>query len=190
MAHTTSPVATKTKRGWFGRNWKWFIPVSLLSALVIGGGIGFFVSFGPNLKLKGTQAYTDTVKAVTNDAAVKAALGDNIKVDTFLGMPSGSHEERTIQLVFPIKGSQGRGDVQSTAQLINGVWGLSRVVVKTGQAEIKIDVGDDTPKFNAGQSGTSGSNSTDKPPESLDLKIPGGDEKAPDVNLNLDGDKK
>jgi hypothetical protein len=64
---------------WWGRNWKWFLPVGCLGALVLFAGFIasiMFVTFGV---MKSSDAYKDAVAKARAHPAVQESIGTPIE---------------------------------------------------------------------------------------------------------------
>lgn len=150
----SAPVAAP-QRGWWSRNWLWFVPTLLLGlALVCCGGIFgaglFFVS-----KVQQLEPYLLSLAAVAKDEKVIEAIGEPIEPTGFpskaeVNISGNSGEAR---LNYDVKGPKGIAKVQVTAKLVAGKWGLPdlRVTLPDGK-QIKIDTSkegdlDEAPPF-------------------------------------------
>lgn len=103
--------------GWWSRNWKWFVPVSLVSLLVFGGlviALIFTVVMG---SIKGSVPYTRAMAQAKSDPALVAELGTPIEAGWFVtgsistSSGSGSHADLSI----PISGPKGSGTLHVVA---------------------------------------------------------------------------
>src|SRR4051812_26805937 len=75
----TPPPLPGARRGWWGRNWKWAVPVGCLVPLVVCGGLfgGIFAAvFGA---LRSSDAYKTAIGRAQGDQAVVAALGSPVE---------------------------------------------------------------------------------------------------------------
>mgnify|MGYP000991132355 CR=1 FL=1 len=146
------PPQPMPPKGWWGRNWKWFLPVGCLSMMLITVGLIALIIWGvisaATGAMKSSDAYRKGVAMAVADPRVAAALGRPIKEE---GMPSGSisvhnstgHADIRVTLVGPkgkgtlhIVANKARSgdwefwelyvDVQSTGQEINLLHGNAR----------------------------------------------------------------
>lgn len=135
---TTSPVP---RRGWWSRNWKWFVPTGCLSLFVLF--LAFialivFVVFGA---LKSTDVYRTAVMRAKANPAVAEALGSPLHEGMFLsGSANTSGGAGTADLSIPISGPKGEGTIYVTATKSGGSWTYSKLVVEIAQTKEQIDL--------------------------------------------------
>jgi len=135
------PPGTPPRRGWFARNWKWFIPlVVLLPIIVCCGGITAIVGgvFGV---IKSSEPYKHAVAQAQSNPQVTAALGTPVEPTFFVGgTVNVNNDAGNAELVIPIKGPKGAGTVFVTATKSAGVWTYQRLELQpTGSAQ-RIDL--------------------------------------------------
>ena len=131
----TSPPPSKP-RGWWTRNWMWFVPTGCLSLIVL---FALFVAgmvvivFGA---LKSTDVYKTAVARAKANMEVRAALGDDVHPGIFLsGNTNVSGGSGQADLSIPISGSKGKGTIYVVATKSAGEWNYSKLVVKTEGGE-------------------------------------------------------
>ena len=133
------PVAPR--KGWWGRNWKWFVPTGCLSMLAITAGVIFLLLsliFG---MMKSSDAYKQAMVKVRASTAVSAALGTPIKEGYFTsGSVNVSGPSGNAQLAIPISGPKGTGTVYLEAAKSMGQWSFSKLVVEIEGAKERIDL--------------------------------------------------
>lgn len=86
MSHNPSDLGmpqqhapSQKKKGWFARNWMWFLPTVILLPILCCCGGGYFLLSAGVGKMLETPAYQDSVTMMQQDAAVQQALGTPIK---------------------------------------------------------------------------------------------------------------
>ena len=136
------PVTPVTQRkGWWGRNWKWFVPTGCLTMLVIAAGVIFLLLsliFG---MMKSSDAYKQAMVQVRASAAVSAALGTPIKEGFFTsGSVNVSGPSGRAELAIPISGPKGSGTVYVEAAKSMGQWSFKRLVVAIYDTNERIDL--------------------------------------------------
>jgi len=76
---TTAPIPSGTKRNWWTRNWKWFVPVGCLTIILV------FIAFVGSMvvivfsAIKSTDLYKDPPARAKTHPAVIEALGSPIR---------------------------------------------------------------------------------------------------------------
>ena len=110
-------------RTWWQRNWKWFLPVSILGGLALVaafvGAIALFV-FGLFIE---SDVYAEAMARARANPEVVRALGEPIvpgfwvKGTLKIDGPSGSAD-----FAAPLSGPGGRGMIYITAQKKAGQW--------------------------------------------------------------------
>src|SRR3954468_16310911 len=78
-ASSTPPPVPAAKRGWWSRNWKWFVPVGCLSLFVLFAGFIAAICLFVFTVLKSTDVYKEALVRAKADPAVVQALGEPIK---------------------------------------------------------------------------------------------------------------
>ena len=111
------------KRSWWGRNWKWVIPVGcLLPLLVCGGGITA-IFFGVTALIKSSEPYKHALAQAQSNPAVVAALGTPITAGKFSGGTYNvSGSSGNANFAIPISGPKGSGVIYVVATQSAGKW--------------------------------------------------------------------
>lgn len=145
-------------RGWFRRNWKWFIPSMFLAAVVLGAIAVFGYVQVRSYRYRSNPAYQAALAAVQESPRVRDRLGQPI-ADTDWN-PQGDidvSEGATIggaTFNFTVSGPNGSADVATDGRMVNGQWALTRLELRfpdgdrlslTKEIEAKQKV--DTPAF-------------------------------------------
>ncbi len=136
--------ALQPPRGWWSRNWRWFVPVG--SVVVVFGGVGFFFAiialiFG---MMKNTEVYeTAMFEAQTNPAVIEY-LGNRIEDGfIFTGNMEVSPGSGYADIVIPISGQKGSGSLYVQAEKVAGSWEYSTLQVNVHDSDISIDLLED-----------------------------------------------
>ena len=86
----------RQQRGWFRRNWRWFVPALLLAIVVVGAGALYWAFFLRVYNLEVCQSAMQTIEA---DKGMQEALGQPIKPSSGRRRPScrtpGSRKARS-----------------------------------------------------------------------------------------------
>jgi hypothetical protein len=179
--------AKQKRRGWFRRNWKWFLPLFLLAIVVVGGGAGYWYLFLRVYKLDVVQR---AMQAIADDKGMQEALGrpiESIKRPASLFskdgwqeiMPSARVEENEIDVRWNIQGTKAQGKAHTFAKRRQGKWEtLTLEVTPAGGKRVSIrEAGDDE---NEAVPFVPGGNP--EPPKSQGKKP---EAKSPDINIDL-----
>lgn len=128
--------------GWWSRNWKWFVPVSLVSLLVFGGvviALIFTVVMG---SIKSSVPYTRAMAQANTDPALVAELGTPIEAGWFVtGSISTSGSGSHADLSIPISGPKGSGTLHVVA--LKSPFSAETGDWKITVLEAKVDGGSD-----------------------------------------------
>jgi hypothetical protein len=126
---TTMPTPP-AKKGWFGRNWKWFVPLGCFT--MIGAFVGvialiFFLVVGA---IKSTDVYQQALDKAKSNPEVIGSIGQPIK-DGMLPQgninTSGDSGEADFQI--PISGPAGSGKIYVEAKKRVGEWEFNSLIV-------------------------------------------------------------
>lgn len=124
-------------RGWWGRNWRWFLPVGCFGILALVGvfvlALVIFV-FGA---IKSTEGYKNALAAAQSNPEVIEALGTPIEDGMFVsGKTESNGASGAMEMMIPISGPKGKGKIFSVGAKSAGQWQMSKLEVeieKTGQ---------------------------------------------------------
>jgi hypothetical protein len=128
-------------KNWWGRNWKWFIPVVCLGFLVVF--VGFIVGimclvFGV---IKSSDVYKDAVARAQAYPSVREALGTPIEEGMFIsGNINVSGPSGEANLSIPISGPDGEGTIYVVATKSVGQWTFSTLVVEIKDTKQRINL--------------------------------------------------
>jgi hypothetical protein len=128
-------------KNWWGRNWKWFVPVGCLGFLVVF--VGFiagimFLLFG---MMKSSDVYKDAVARAQACPSVREALGTPIKEGMFIsGNINVSGPSGQANLSIPISGPDGEGTIYVIAAKSVGQWTFSTLVVEIKDTKQRINL--------------------------------------------------
>jgi hypothetical protein len=94
-----------SKTSWWGRNWKWVVPVGCLAPLLVCGGsiaLIFVFVFGV---IRSSEPYTEALARAKENPEVKAALGEPIEVGYWVsGSIDVNGTSGTAKIAIPISG--------------------------------------------------------------------------------------
>ncbi len=130
-------VPSPVKPGWWSRNWKWFVPMSLVTLLLLcGGGIFAAVSMVFGL-LKSSEPYKEAMVRANANEQVQSALGTPVEPGFIVGGSINlNNDSGTATLDIPVTGSKGKGSIHVDGSKAAGTWTYSAMdVAVEGQAE-------------------------------------------------------
>jgi len=119
----------QTEKNWLERNWKWLVPVSVLTlATLLAAVIFVFVLFIVSM-LKSSDAYGLAMQTARANPALVAAFGSPIEEGFFAtGNISLSGPSGKADLSIPIFGPKTSGTLYVKAEKSLGRWSISQMV--------------------------------------------------------------
>lgn len=124
------------ERGWFGRNWLWFVPLMLLLLAVVacGGCVALGVLFGERFAAAAIQMMPEFQQAMTilgENAEVREALGEPVEMD---GLPTKmdqgfSGQTITRAIAFRAKGPKASATVELDSETVGSNVRITRLEV-------------------------------------------------------------
>ena len=141
----TMPGNTQPPRpGWWGRNWKWFVPTGCLGMLLLVAGFVFVIIgivFGA---MKSSDAYKMALAKAQTDPRVVQALGSPITDGMFVsGKTNVSGTSGQADMTVPISGPKGKGTIYFVASKFAGKWTFSKLMVEVADTGQRIDLIED-----------------------------------------------
>jgi len=124
-------------RNWLERNWKWVVPVLVVTSLVV---LTLFVGgifWGVTSIMRASYPYQLAVKRATESPTVAAKLGRPLQIGWFvLGSVNFSGAEGNASLSIPLSGPNGKGDIVVVGKKHGNHWTFETLEVDvTGEAE-------------------------------------------------------
>jgi Cytochrome oxidase complex assembly protein 1 len=177
---TEPKPAPPKRRGWFRRNWRWFVPMLLLAIIVAGGGALYWNFF---LRVYNLQVCREAMKAIEADKGVQETLGQPITNAYWPSqetIPNARIEKDEIDVIWNIEGPKKRATAHLLAKRRQGQWDTVMLeVTPAGGKRVSIheaDNGENAPPLWQG--------GNPKPPKT-GVKKP--ETKGPDININIPG---
>jgi hypothetical protein len=163
----------REKRGWFRRNWLWFVPTLLLGIVVVGGAAGYWALF---VRVYQLDVYKDAMKQIEADPKVKQALGDSIQPGKWPA-PAARLEASEQDLRWPLQGTKTRAKAHLNAKLMQGKWELIQVdiVLEDGKhlnVALAADSANDAPSFSTAKPDDKKANEPSGPAPELNFEVP------------------
>ena len=128
-------------KNWWGRNWKWFVPVGCLGALVLFAGFIVLIMCLVFGMMKSSDAYKDAVARARAHPSVQKTIGTPIEEGMFItGNINVSGPSGQANLSIPISGPNGKGRIYVVAAKSAGQWTFSTLVVEIKETKQRIDL--------------------------------------------------
>jgi Cytochrome oxidase complex assembly protein 1 len=186
VAHTAD--AGPETRGWFRRNWKWFVPGTLLVTIILGTIAVFGYIQVRAYRYRANPAYQAALAEVQASIEIQDRLGAPI-VDSDWN-PQGAIEIRNDATMgesrfnFTVSGPKGNAEIGTDARMVDGEWAIARLeaifpegdrISLTEQVLARQKV--DTPAFDpkAAKNSTSNGKTPERskePGPNLDVEVP------------------
>jgi hypothetical protein len=140
------PPSSQPAPGWWGRNWKWFVPTGcclgsllglLLCIAIFGMGIFGLVS-GISKIVKSSEPYQTAMAAAKANDKVVSAIGTPIDEGSPTGHVNPSDDGGDTDLKIPISGPKGKGTIYVAGYRSDGKWVFSRMLVMVDGTGEKI----------------------------------------------------
>ena len=118
-------------KGWFGRNWKWFVPAGCLSIVVMvvavaAAGLYFIIG-----AIKSSDVYQEALAKARSNTAVVRELGEPIEAGWRIsGTINVSNDSGNADVRIPVSGPKKSGAVYATAIKKQGKWDFSALEVE------------------------------------------------------------
>jgi hypothetical protein len=162
------------QRGWWSRNWLWFVPTLLLGCVIVccgclGGGVYLAYRSFP------FEVFTMAMEKIDADEALRQELGQPIAPVMTRAM-SFRKETREADIRWEIEGPKGRAKAHVTARKEGDRWDLIvlEVTLASGKKiSIAQEGGDVAPPFKGAPAETKPEDNS--PPPEINLPAPPGD---------------
>lgn len=110
------PTMPPSRPGWWKRNWKWFVPVTLVCMLLLGAGVIALIVTLVLGTVKSSTPYTKALAQAKTDPAVIAELGEPVEAGWYVtGNISTSGQNGNADLSIPIYGPNKSGTLHVIA---------------------------------------------------------------------------
>src|SRR5207302_9900023 len=133
--------AQPPRKGWWQRNWKWFVPTGCLTLIALGVLFVVCIVFFVFSILKSSDAYKIAVTRAKEDQRVVAVLGAPIQEGlvpsgkTNVNGPSGEAD-----IAIPISGPKGKATIYAVGTKSAGKWTFSKLAVQVEGSDETIDL--------------------------------------------------
>ncbi len=116
---------------WFQRNWKWFVPVTVVAGIVLLVAVVALAVLGGLKAMKGSDAYQLSLTTAQKSPQAIQRLGDPIQDKVFfsgnINLTNGAGQ---AHFEIPIKGPNGEATIISNAAKDSGPWELTSIVLR------------------------------------------------------------
>ena len=132
------PTITPPSRpGWWTRNWKWFVPVSLVCILLIGAGLIVLIVTVVMGSIKSSTPYTRALAQAQADPTLIAEMGSPIEAGWYVtGSLRSTGQNSFADLTFPIHGPNKAGTLHVIALKSTMVQGMEDWKITVLEAKI------------------------------------------------------
>ena len=135
------PSASSAQPIWFGRNWKWAVPLGALVLFFLFasfiGGIFLLVE----VSFQHSDSYTQALARARTDPRVAARIGGPLKVGWLAsGSINTSGPSGDADISIPISGPKGKGTLYVVAKKSAGLWTFKTLQVEVEGESERIDL--------------------------------------------------
>ena len=111
------------RQNWWGRNWKWVVPVGCLGLVLAVVGFVAAIVLVAMSAVKSTEVYREAYRRARTDPKVVEELGEPVKDGWFVkGTVRTSGGGGFADFEFPVSGPKNSGTVYAQAAKVNGEW--------------------------------------------------------------------
>jgi hypothetical protein len=117
-----SPV----RRSFWSRNWKWLVPLLIVSFLLALAAFAFGIYFLIMSVFKSSDVYQEAMQRVQSQTELLARLGEPVETGWWMsGQINVSGPSGQASLAIPLKGPKGKGTLYIEAEKRAGQWQYS-----------------------------------------------------------------
>lgn len=119
------------QKGWFSRNWKWFVPVGCLSMVVMAVAVVAAIIFFIFGAMKSSDVYQQALAKARSNPDVVRELGEPIETGWLMsGSINVSGDSGNADMKIPVSGPKKSGAVYAVAIKRLGKWDFSTLEVE------------------------------------------------------------
>ena len=135
------PPPLAKEPNWWGRNWKWAVPVLVAGAFAIMIAFFALIFFGIFGLLKSSDAYRLAVEKAKAHPAVVEALGSPVEEGLLVtGNINLNGSSGEADLAIPLSGPKGKGALYLVATKSAGQWNYSQLELVVSGSGTRIDL--------------------------------------------------
>ena len=117
-------------RGWWSRNWKWFVPVGCLTVIALFAAFVAGIILIAAGAMKSSDAYKLAMDKAQRDARVTQRLGTPIESGFFVsGSVNVEGTSGKADITIPISGPKGKATIYVDATKFASEWKFNRLEV-------------------------------------------------------------
>jgi len=169
------------QRGWWSRNWLWFVPTLLLTLIILCCGCPVGIGVWFLNQVYNLDVYKMSMQRIEADEGLRKELGQPI---TTVAWPPPSfrveqqNDRGEADIRWDLEGPKGRAKAHVTARLAADKWELVvlEVVLPSGKKVSLMkegEGGDDAPPFGEGPKPNATPIKNNKPAPEINMPIPG-----------------
>src|SRR6266480_5986883 len=141
MELTPLPLPPMPRPNWFGRNWKWVVPLGCLLPVLFVGGCGLLVFLFATGIIKQSDAYKIVLARAQPNPAVIEAIGSPISQTGIVsGNSNVSGPTGEAKLSISLSGPKGKATLYVEAMKSADLWVFQTMVVKIEKTGERIDL--------------------------------------------------
>jgi hypothetical protein len=164
------------RRGWWSRNWLWFVPTVLLGMILLCCGCPLGIGLWFYSRVFDLDVFQDAMKKIEVNADLTSELGEPIK-PAYWPPPVFQPLDRELDVRWDVQGPKGRANAHIKARLMEGRW--EPVVVEVTLANgkkvpIAVEGGNEAQPFEAPKADGKKPDESAPPPD-INLPVPPGD---------------
>ncbi len=131
----------RPSQNWWGRNWKWFVPVGCLGMIVISIGFVTIIFFLVFSVIKSSDVYKEAIAIAEAHPSVQETIGTPLEEGTFVsGNLNTSGPSGEADLAIPVSGPNGKGTIYAVAEKSAGQWTFSTLAVEIKETGQRYDL--------------------------------------------------
>ena len=134
-------METVTELNWWQRNWKWFVPASVLFALLLIVGFFFLVYSLVIGMMKSSEPYTVAMQLAQQHPVVQEKLGQPVEAGYFItGSISSNNLNGHAELLIPLNGPDGTANLHISADKGAGKWTYNQLYINIDNHDQTINL--------------------------------------------------
>jgi hypothetical protein len=160
-------------RGWWSRNWKWFVPTFLLIMILLCSGCVTAIIFMIIGGMRHTEPYLSTMQKIQADPQVQEAFGQPIRDDSWMPIPTP--DGNNIDMRWDLAGPKGKGKAYVKARMIDNKFEIVVIEVTSPDGKrivLHEEGGNEAPPFQPQGAAQPEKKEETAPPPDLTPKIP------------------